>query len=175
MNYSTENLVQIGGNNQKVYRSGNNYDSVIKVLNNDFRGDSPHKHWKVDERIDACVNAYREFPEFFPETEKIADDAIRQDYFSGGINFGKALENNDYTSLIEIFGNLKKVHSEGYIHADLKGDNLSTGKLSVDTETFGKGDYMYDLSKGSRIAAKKGRSGLYNTVISDVYGDISLN
>ncbi len=176
MRYIVDDSMElIGGNNQKVYRAkGGCPDSVIKVLGDDFHGDSPHKNWSVEERIDASVNAYKMFPELFPETKKIADDAIEQDYFQGGITYGEALKNCYVDSLTEIFGNLKKVHDSGYIHADMKGDNLSTGTLSVDTETFGLGDYRHDLKKARKIAGEKNRIGVFDSVISDVY-KICLN
>jgi len=170
------NLELIGGNNQKVYRAKNGYsDSVIKVLEPELHADSPHHDWNVDERIEASVNAYRTFPDLFPETEKIAENAVKQEYVNEGITFGKALQSGDYSALNEIFSNLKRVHDNGYIHGDISSDNLSTGKLSVDTETFGPGDYRHDIRKALKIAEEKNSAELFSSVISDVYGKISLN
>ncbi len=176
MKYNTDGLEFIGGNNQKVYLTGDVHnDSVIKVLEDDFHCDGPHSHWSVGERLDASVDAHNKYPHLFPAARKVADDAIKQDYVSGGITFGKALKNGYVDSLTEILGNLKEIHKDGYVHGDFKGDNIRTGILSVDTETFGLGDYRHDLTKARKIAGRHGKTELFDNVISEVYGEINLN
>lgn len=61
------------------------------------------------------------------------------------------MEGSDYYGVHGIFSKLSNVHGECYIHGDVTRGNLWSGDtLSVDTETFGKGDYRTDLIKGRK-------------------------
>ncbi|MEE9323042.1 MAG: hypothetical protein V3U72_00705 [Candidatus Aenigmarchaeota archaeon] len=169
----------LGGNNQKAYLNTNpnslDFGYVEKELEPEFHGDSPHKHWKGERRADAAVEAPKVFPDLFPETEKIGPGKIRMKYVKGGITFGDALKNSDFPTLYNILRKLKIVHDKGYIHGDVNEENIQHGPvLSVDTETFGRGNRFHDLKKAMDIVYKKGRGKIadyFNKVIVGLYGE----
>lgn len=164
----------LGGHNQKVYDILNS-GYVVKELEPEFHGDSPHKHWNAERRADAAVEAPKAFPGLFPETEKIGPGKIRMKHVKKGVTFGDALKNDYFPTFYNIFRKLKTVHDKGYIHGDVNEDNLQDGSvLSVDTETFGRGNPFHDLKKAMNIVYKKGRGKItdyFDKIIVGLYGE----
>lgn len=166
----------LGGNNQKAYLITDHdnpyFGYVEKELKSKFHGDSPRKHWKAERRADAAVEAHEKFPDLFPKTIKTGPTTIVQEYVepsSRGITFGDALKTGDSPALYRIFRNVKRFHNEGYIHGDINGENIAS-LISLDSETFGHGSRVHDLSKAIRIAKEKGRGEIVNNVIESLYG-----
>lgn len=175
--HSNLSKTYLGGNNQKVWLitdpDSQYFGYVVKELKSKFHGESPHKEWDAEKRADAAVEAYEKFPDLFPETIKTGPTTIVQKYVkpsSRGITFGDALENGDSTTLYRIFRNMKRLHDGGYVHADVNEENIAS-LISVDSETFGSGSRVHDLSKAIRIAKEEGRGEIVNNVIESLYGE----
>lgn len=174
--HSNLSKTYLGGNNQKVWLitdpDSQYFGYVVKELKSKFHGESPHEDWDAERRANAAVEAYEKFPDLFPETIKTGTTTIVQKYVkpsSRGTTLGDALENGDSTTLYRIFRNMKRLHDGGYIHADVNEENVGS-LISVDSETFGSGSRVHDLSKLMRIAHQKGRDEIVKDGIERLYG-----
>lgn len=157
------------GANQKVYvSSDDNPGYVLKIAIDNGAFDLT-----TEKRAENQVNAHEKCPDLFPDAKKAGKGKVHQRYVSGGVTLREAMKKGKYDTTIRIFKNLKSLHDRGYKHGDVNSTNLgefgSEGYLSVDTETFGNGEWREDLRRAIDTGERH-NPGFIPKVIEKVYG-----
>lgn len=166
-----------GGGETDVYRALGD-DVVYKVFRRDksviweAQGEPTAK-----ERAD---NAVRASNTFFPDTDRISEDIVKQPYIAGvnDAQLKTALASGDKYQAREILEGLQRYHRAGLGYKDAKIENLlnpnQVGVLSVDNNGWYKPrtpeDYLDDPTTLGIDATNWGYSDGIFQAIGDVYG-----